>query len=84
MGILRKSTPNLTGKTSQRARDGTRKQIDGIIKVLESNLKAYKAELKKCTDSKIVKGITRNVQVTDESLKYYVLLREEYAKNGLI
>lgn len=74
---------------SSRAKDGTSKQIDGIISFLQKQLNSQEKEKEKFTaygkiGEKAVKIIEKNIASTEKSLQYYVELKAEYKKNKLI
>lgn len=76
-------------RSSERAKKGTRTQIDGIISFLKKQLSNQEKELAKFSaygsiGKKAVAVIEKNIASTTKSLDYYVGLREEYEDQGLI
>jgi hypothetical protein len=78
-------------KYSERAKSGTRKQINGIIEFLEKQVLNQNKELKKYQSliklsfSKIALNATnQNMTKTKLALKSYQAIKKDYLKKGLI
>lgn len=78
-------------KHSERAKSGTRKQIDGIIEFLDNQIVNQNKELKKYQSlskfsfSKIaINATSKNLMQTKSALKSYQAIKKDYSKRGLI
>ena len=78
-------------RRSNRAKGNTAKQIQGIIDFLEKQLTNYRKELHEITSwggagrlSNAISVIESNIKTTNDSLRYYLNLQEEYRKKKLI
>jgi hypothetical protein len=78
-------------KSSASAKSATRKQINGIIELLEKQIFNQNKELKKYESliklsfSKIaIKATIKNMTKTKLALKSYQQIKKDYSKRGLI
>lgn len=82
-------------KHSERAKEGTRKQLDLQIKFIKDNIASLEKEKAKIESykgkglneafiSKALKGVDKNLETRRKQLADYEAKREEYAKDGLI
>lgn len=80
---------------SERAKAGTRKQIDGQIKAIKDNITSLKKERVKTESysgkglnesfiSKAIKNIDSTIALREKQLADYEATRAKYAKDGLI
>lgn len=75
---------------SDRAKSGTKKQVEGIIKFLSNSLESYQKEYAKYEKLGLAMAkdalsvISKNIESTKKSLAYYNDLKEKYKKDGLI
>ena len=73
---------------SESAKNNMKKQVDGIIKFLETQLASLekekiKYEMYGVMGKFAVDAVEHNIIATSSSLAYYVKLRDKYKKDGL-
>jgi len=82
-------------KHSERAKEGTRKQLDLQIKFIKENIASLEKEQKKIESykgkglneafiTKALKGVEKNLVTRRKQLADYEEKRKEYEKDGLI
>lgn len=72
---------------SERAKEGTEKQVNNIIRFLSDQLDNYERELKLYMDRGYMQfkdAVETNIHITKKSLDYYKRLRDEYKADGFI
>lgn len=75
---------------SERAKKGTRDQVNGIIKALESNIVSLKREydtidkMPSPLNHRMLAGVSRNLRDRQEDLNEYNALRHNYITRGLM